>query len=58
MATVLMKYATEEQYFVRFLWAKGLSATNIQKETFLFMVGSVCRVKQFATASRMVAMFR
>jgi hypothetical protein len=32
MATVLQEYTTEEQnYLVRFLWAKGLNAKDIRK---------------------------
>jgi hypothetical protein len=34
MATVLEEYATEEQRFVRFLWAEGLSAKDIHKNMF------------------------
>jgi hypothetical protein len=34
---------------------KGLNAKDIHKETFLFTVGSVCRVKRFTTRSRNVA---
>jgi hypothetical protein len=52
MATELEEYSTEEQRSVVrfFLWAKGLDAKNIHQE--MFMVGSVCRVKRFATGSR------
>jgi hypothetical protein len=36
MAAVIEKYTTEEQRFVvRFLCAKGLTAKDIHKETFL-----------------------
>jgi hypothetical protein len=35
VATVLQECTTEEQSsFVRFLWAKGLNATDIHKEIF------------------------
>jgi hypothetical protein len=35
MATVLQECVTEEQnYVVRLLWAKGLTAKNIHKEMF------------------------
>jgi hypothetical protein len=30
-----------------FLWAKGLNAKDIHKKCFLFLLGSVCRIKQF-----------
>jgi hypothetical protein len=40
---------------VRFqLWAKGLSAKDINQECFLFTVGSVCRVKRFSLADEEV----
>jgi hypothetical protein len=42
MATVLEECITEEQRFVvRFLWARGLNANNIHKETF-FVYGGKC----------------
>jgi hypothetical protein len=48
MAPVLEGYTTEEQRsVVRFLWAKGLNAKDIHKKSFMFTVGSVCRVKRF-----------
>jgi hypothetical protein len=51
MATVL-EYTIEEKRSVVFLWAKGLDAKDIHKEMFVFMVGSVCRLKRFTTGSR------
>jgi hypothetical protein len=51
MATVLEECTSEEQLSVdRFLWAKLLNAKDIKK-SFLFTVGSVCRVKRFAAGS-------
>jgi hypothetical protein len=53
MATVLEECTTKGQRsVVRFLWAKGLNAKDINKKYFLFMVGSVYWMKQFTTGSR------
>jgi hypothetical protein len=53
MVTVLEKCTTVEQRsVVRVLWAKGFNAKDIHKESFLFMVGSVCRVRRFTSRSR------
>jgi hypothetical protein len=51
MVTMLEVCSTEEQHSVVwfFLWAKGLDARMLMKKCFLFMVGSVCHVKQFAS---------
>jgi hypothetical protein len=52
MGTVIEDCSTKEQHsVVCFLWAKGLNGKDIRKEM-LFMVGSVCRIKQFTTGSR------
>jgi hypothetical protein len=56
MVTVLEECNTEEQKcVVRFLWANGLDAKTFIKKCSLFIVGSVCRVKQFTAGSRNVA---
>jgi hypothetical protein len=48
MATVLAVCSTEDQLSVlRFLWAKGLNAKDINKEMFPVYGGSVCCVKRF-----------
>jgi hypothetical protein len=48
MATVVKECNTEKQRsVVLFLWAKRHNS----KKCFLFMVGSVCRVKRFASWS-------
>jgi hypothetical protein len=55
MATMLEECTAEEyRSVVRvfFLWAKGLLQTIFIKKCFLFMVGSVCRMKQFTIGSR------
>jgi hypothetical protein len=53
LATVLEGYTTEEQRFVvRFLWAKVLSAMDINKELFPVCGGKHCQVKRFTTGSR------
>jgi hypothetical protein len=54
MATVLKVCTTEDhRSVVRFFFvAKGLEAKDIHKEMFLFMMGSVYRVKRFTTGSR------
>jgi hypothetical protein len=50
MTTVLEECTTEEQRsFVRFLWAKGLSAKYINKEMFPVYGGKCCRIKRFMT---------
>jgi hypothetical protein len=52
MATVLEECNTEEQSSVlRFFVGKGIFI----KKCFLFMVGSVCRVKRFTTGSKRFA---
>jgi hypothetical protein len=50
MVPMLEVCATKEQHSV--LWAKGLIAKIYIKKCFLFMVGSVCHIKQFTTGSR------
>jgi hypothetical protein len=54
MATVLGEYNTEEQRsVVRYFRGKNNSVVRIFiKKYFLFMAGSVCRVKRFTTGSR------
>jgi hypothetical protein len=54
MATVLEEYSTEKQSFVvRFFCGQKDTMQRIFiKKCFLFMVGSVCRVKRFTTLSR------
>jgi hypothetical protein len=54
MATVFEVYPTEEQRSVLrfFLRAKGFNGKDIHKERFVFTVGSVFRLKLFATESR------
>jgi hypothetical protein len=48
MAIMLEECITEEQhYFVGFLCAKGLNAKIFIKKRFLFLLGCVCRVKEF-----------
>jgi hypothetical protein len=49
-------YTTEEQRsVVRLLLAKGLNSKDIHKKYFLFMTGSVCRVKRFTTGLLLVS---
>jgi hypothetical protein len=46
MATLLEEYSTEEQRsVVRFLWANGLNAINIQKEIFS-VYGGKCLLRK------------
>jgi hypothetical protein len=48
-ATVFQKYTTKEQFsVVRFLWAKGLNAKDINKELFP-VYGGNCRLKRLTT---------
>jgi hypothetical protein len=49
MATVLREYTNKQQRSVVRFCEKKLNAEVIQKKRFLFMVGSVCRVKRFTT---------
>jgi hypothetical protein len=50
MATVLEECTTEEQRsVVRFCGQKDSMQRIFTKKYFLFMVGSVCRIKQFTT---------
>jgi hypothetical protein len=59
MATVLEVCTTEEQRSCVRFWGGGGANDSVQgifiKKFFLFTVGSVCREKQFTTASRNVA---
>jgi hypothetical protein len=53
MATVLEVCITEEQSsVVRFGGEKESMQIVFKKKCFLFMVGSVCRLKRFTTESR------
>jgi L-rhamnose isomerase len=53
MATILEECTTEKQRSVmRFLVVKDSMRRIFVKKCFLFMVGSVCRVKQFIIGSR------
>jgi hypothetical protein len=53
MATVLEECTTEVRYSVVHFWSQMDSVQRIfVKKCFLFMVGSVCRVKWFTTGSR------
>jgi hypothetical protein len=46
VTTMLEEYISEEQHpLMCLLLAKVLNAKDIHKETFLFMVGSVCHVR-------------
>jgi hypothetical protein len=52
MATVLEQCTTEEQRSVVLFCGQKDSMQNVFiKKCFLFMLGSVCRVKRFTTAS-------
>jgi hypothetical protein len=52
MATVLECTTEEQNSVLRFLWAKDSVQRIFVKECFLFMVGSICRVKRFTTGSK------
>jgi hypothetical protein len=53
MVTVLEEFTIEEQRsFVRFLLAKDSMQRIFIKKCFMFMLGSVHRVKRFTTGSR------
>ena len=53
MATVFEVYAPEEQGpLVRFLWQKNSMQRIFIKKSFLFTVGSVCRVKRFTAGGK------